>query len=86
MIGVSDRSERDESAVALAADLEGPASGDRIAHDSLSFNFGSCRKIAVVCMPHDAAGQSLPYRRVLLPHLEAAESDVAAVLPIVDIV
>jgi len=86
LIGVSGISERDESAVALAADLEGPASGDGIAHGSLSFNFGSCRIDAEECIPHDAAGDFVGFRRVLLPFLEAAESDVAAVLPIVDIV
>jgi hypothetical protein len=68
------------------AGLEGPASGDGIAHGSFSFNFGSCRTVDVVCIPHIAAVYSDRCIGALLPHLEATENDVAAVLPIIGIV
>lgn len=68
---------------ASRGNLEGPASagGEGIAHNSLSasFCFGSCRNGRPQCMLRSTPKGSGLILSAVLPHLEAAESDVEAV-------
>ena len=64
--------------------LEGPASGEGIAHGS-SFCFGSCRHATPVCILPLALNSLSSWRRTRLLDLDALQSDVDTVVLKVDI-
>ena len=63
--------------------LEGPASGEGIAHGS-SFCLGSCRHATPVCILPIALKDPSSWRRARLLDLDALESDVDTVVLKVD--